>query len=56
VIEQQLLDAFVAVLACRVDRGEPAALAEVRIGAMLEGELHELVRTDSSFPSAAAAA
>ena len=42
-IEQQLLDAFVAVLACRVDRREAAALAEVRIGTVLQRELHELV-------------
>jgi hypothetical protein len=43
VIEEQLFDTFVAVLACRVDRCETAALPEVRIGTVLERELHELV-------------
>ena len=42
-IEQQLFDTLVAVLTCRVDRSEAAALPEVRIATVLERELHELV-------------
>jgi hypothetical protein len=43
VLEQQLLDARVAVLPRRVDRPEAAALWQVRVGPVLEREVYELV-------------
>ena len=42
-VEEQLLDAGVAVLSRSVHGGEPAALRQVRIGAVVERELHEFV-------------
>ena len=41
--EQELLDPLVAVLPRRVDRAEAAALWQVRVGAVLERELDQLV-------------
>jgi hypothetical protein len=43
VLEQQLLDALVAVLACCVDCPEAAALGEVRVCPVVERERDELV-------------
>src|SRR5919108_5719038 len=43
VVEQQLLDPPVTVLPRGVDRAKAAALRKVRIRAVLERELHELV-------------
>ncbi len=42
-LEEQRLDAPVAVLPGGVDRAEAAALREIRIGAVLERELDQLV-------------
>ena len=38
-LEQQLLDSRVAILACGIDGAGPAALLEVRIRAVLERQL-----------------
>ncbi|HWJ44512.1 MAG TPA: hypothetical protein VNR63_03925 [Gaiellaceae bacterium] len=42
-LDEKLLDASVAVLPRRVDCAEAAALGQVRIGAVVERELDELV-------------